>query len=147
MWKKLLSMLYVSLAILAADSSDSSGRTSGRVRAASDIDAIVIHAIGGPACAGHSVVFQAIPFREDDAEFWRIFLLNAAEAGAHYVVGRDGKVVEAIKLIHVPFIIRPNATIELEVPSWNIHGNHDLASYIEHVHRLKRSGQFVKKYR
>ena len=92
--RKTFLMLCVGLAILVASLPVSSARTSGNVRAASDIDTIVIHSIGGPACQRNSVVFQPIRAREDDADFWKDFLLHEPEADAHFVIGRSGKVAE-----------------------------------------------------
>jgi N-acetyl-anhydromuramyl-L-alanine amidase AmpD len=94
-------ILGASLMLLAAVPSDSTGRSGGKDRAASDVDTIVIHTIGGPACAGHTVVFQPIPVRGDDADFWKKLLLSAPDADAHYVIGRNGKVVEAIPVLQV----------------------------------------------
>src|SRR5262249_44321589 len=94
--RKTFLMLCVSLATLVVSLPASSARTRGKDRARSDIDTIVIHAIGGPACHRNSVVFQPIQAREDDADFWKDFLLHEPEADAHFVVGRGGKVAEVI---------------------------------------------------
>jgi N-acetylmuramoyl-L-alanine amidase len=93
--------LFASLVALLAASSSASGRTSGKERVGSDIDTIVIHAVGGPICASHSVIFESVPFREDDADFWKNFLLNAPVADAHYVVGRRGYVVEVLPALQI----------------------------------------------
>src|SRR5262249_28276193 len=96
---KLFLMLCVSVATLVASLPVSSARTSGSVRAASDIDTIVIHTIGGPACRRNSVVFQPIQTREDDADFWKDFLLHEPVTDAHFVIGRNGKVAEVIPVL------------------------------------------------
>jgi len=98
---KIILMLCVGLATFVASLPASSARTSGKERAASDVDTIVIHSIGGPACRRNSVVFQPIPAREDDADFWKKILLKEPEADAHFVVGRDGKVAEVIPVLQI----------------------------------------------
>ena len=72
-----------------------SARTSGQSRQWAP-DVIVIHAVGGPICAGGLVVFDEIPSREDDAMFWRHEIENNPVIGIHYVIGRNGDVETSI---------------------------------------------------
>jgi N-acetylmuramoyl-L-alanine amidase len=51
------------------------------------IDAIVIHAISGPSCAGGQLRFSGAP---GDAERWKRFFDNHPFLGIHYVLDRDG---------------------------------------------------------
>jgi hypothetical protein len=67
-----------------------SAREHGWGRPPSRIVAIVIHAVGGPACIGGAVQFRPIRERDDDAVFWRKVLIGAPQNDAHFVIGRNG---------------------------------------------------------
>jgi N-acetyl-anhydromuramyl-L-alanine amidase AmpD len=73
-----------------------SAREHGRTRPPTSIAAIVIHAVGGPACAAGAVRFHPVPVRVDDAMFWREVLIGAPQNDAHFVIGRSGTLLSVI---------------------------------------------------
>src|SRR6516164_2828831 len=61
------------------------GTTSGPRRQL--VDTIIIHAIGGPSCAGGTLAFSGAP---GDAQRWKAFFDAHPFLGIHYVVDRAG---------------------------------------------------------
>jgi len=59
--------------------------TSGPLR--QRVDTIIIHAIGGPSCAGGTLAFSGAP---GDAQRWKAFFDGHPFLGIHYVVDRSG---------------------------------------------------------
>lgn len=59
----------------------------GRSRVGSDIDMIVVHTIGGPACEGDTIGYANV---RGGAVFWRDWFNEQNDRSIHYVVGRDG---------------------------------------------------------
>lgn len=84
------------LLALALQSHDGRARDRGSPRDPTTITAIVLHAVGGPACVRGRIEFRPIPIRADDAAFWQKFLKAATSADAHLVIGRAGDVVEVM---------------------------------------------------
>lgn len=78
--------------LVALVSPGAAGREHGQKRDPDTITALVVHAVGGPACIANAVQFRPIPRRDDDAQFWQKFLKRARNAEAHYVIGRNGTV-------------------------------------------------------
>jgi N-acetyl-anhydromuramyl-L-alanine amidase AmpD len=95
-------------------------RDHGTERDPSNITAIVIHTVGGPACIAGMVQFRMVPQRDDDAEFWRQVLRSAPIADAHYVIGRTGNKADVL-----PFTQIANHTV----------GINPISIGIELVHR------------
>lgn len=91
------------MSILAAmlAMADAFARDHGTVRDPSNITAIVIHTVGGPACIAGTVQFRPIPKRDDDAEFWRQVLRSDPSADAHYVIGRTGKKADVLPVTQI----------------------------------------------
>lgn len=63
----------------------------GDVRAAQEIDLIVIHTIGGPTCRDGEVYFTPA---SGSALFWRNWFLNQSGKSIHYVIGREGDIAQ-----------------------------------------------------
>lgn len=82
--------LMIAGSLLAALPADGFARDHGMQRDSSNISAIVIHAVGGPACIANKVQFRPIAKRDDDAQFWQKVMRRATNAEAHYVIGRNG---------------------------------------------------------
>ena len=61
------------------------GTTSGPRRQL--VDTIIVHAIGGPSCAGGKLAFSGAP---GDAWRWKAFFDRHPFLGIHYVVDREG---------------------------------------------------------
>lgn len=81
--------------------STAEARTTGRARSGEEVDTIVIHSVGGPACIGGKITFREIQEQEDDAAHWKKIIQAAPEADAHFVVGRGGTVEEVIPVLEV----------------------------------------------
>jgi len=82
--------LTMAALMLVAAPLEAVAREHGKPRDPNTIIAIVIHAVGGPACIANTVQFRPIPVRSDDAEFWQKIMKGAPSAEAHYVIGRAG---------------------------------------------------------
>lgn len=78
-----------------------SAREQGRERSPASIVAIVIHAVGGPACIGDAVHFHPIRKRDDDAMLWRKVLTGAPKNDAHFVIGRNGTRLPVIPVTEI----------------------------------------------
>lgn len=63
--------------------------SDGSPRAASDIDLIVIHTIGGPICENDEIRYEEI---SGSAIEWRDWFLEQTDKSIHYIVGRDGDI-------------------------------------------------------
>lgn len=63
----------------------------GEVRAAAEIDLIVVHSIGGPRCQDGAIDFTPAG---GNAQFWRDWFLGEAGRSIHYVVGREGDIAQ-----------------------------------------------------
>ncbi|MBX2797472.1 MAG: N-acetylmuramoyl-L-alanine amidase [Myxococcales bacterium] len=63
----------------------------GSEREASDIDMVVLHTIGGPACVDGEIQFGD-PGR--DAVFWRDWFTTQGGKSIHYIIGRDGDIAQ-----------------------------------------------------
>jgi len=87
--------------LITLHSAELAARDRWRPREATSINAIVIHSVGGPACIAGAVTFRPIPFRDDDAMFWRKVMLAAPSADAHYVIGRSGRVAEIMPITQI----------------------------------------------
>lgn len=61
----------------------------GNVRTAAEIDMIVIHSIGGPACWNGEITFGRAT---GSAVFWRDWFAEQNDKSIHYVVDRDGHI-------------------------------------------------------
>ncbi|HET6925393.1 MAG TPA: N-acetylmuramoyl-L-alanine amidase [Hyphomicrobiaceae bacterium] len=75
-------------AVVLACPCPANGTTSGPRR--EFVDRIIVHAIGGPSCAGGKLVFSGAP---GDAQRWKDFFDRHPFLGIHYVVDRDGRVL------------------------------------------------------
>jgi N-acetylmuramoyl-L-alanine amidase len=87
--KFVLRIVFGALATLGLLASAPAQATTAGARRAK-IDAIIVHAISGPSCAGGRVVFSGAP---GDAAKWKTFFDRHPFLGIHYVVGRDGTVL------------------------------------------------------
>jgi N-acetyl-anhydromuramyl-L-alanine amidase AmpD len=76
-------------------------RDHGKIRDPNTITAIIIHAVGGPACISDAVRFRPIPFRDDDAQFWQKVLKAAPSTDAHIVIGRNGKRADVLPITQI----------------------------------------------
>jgi N-acetylmuramoyl-L-alanine amidase len=76
-------------------------REHGRERPPASVVAIVIHAVGGPACFGGAVHFHPIQQRDDDAAFWRKVLIGAPQNDVHFVIGRSGTRLPVIPMTEI----------------------------------------------
>jgi hypothetical protein len=63
----------------------------GETRSAAEIDLIVIHTIGGPACRDGAVYFTPA---NGSAVFWRDWFLGQDGKSIHYVIGREGDIAQ-----------------------------------------------------
>jgi N-acetylmuramoyl-L-alanine amidase len=95
-WKSGAILPLVAALMLTA----ASAREHGRERPPGSIVAIVIHAVGGPACIGGAVRFLPIAARDDDAVFWRK-VLTGAKNDVHFVIGRGGTRLPVIPVTEI----------------------------------------------
>jgi hypothetical protein len=63
----------------------------GEVRAASDIDLIVIHTIGGAECREGQILFTRA---DGSAVFWRDWFARQTDKSIHYIIDREGKIAQ-----------------------------------------------------
>lgn len=110
----------VAALLISSAVSQGLAREHGAPRDVGTITTIVVHTVGGPTCMEGKVTFKPIPFRADDAAFWRDALRSAPVADAHLVIGRNGTVARVLLLSEVA-----NHTV----------GANDLSIGIELVHR------------
>ena len=88
-------------ACLLGTSPSAHARSNGTPRDPGSIRAIVIHAVGGPACAGGQLRFRQPFFWLDNALVWQLRLKFASRAEAHIVIGRAGAVRQVMPLTEV----------------------------------------------
>jgi N-acetylmuramoyl-L-alanine amidase len=75
-----------------------SAREHGTPRQPNSITAIVIHAVGGPACVAGAVRF--VPDINDTA-YWDRYLRQSPTTDAHYVIGRSGDRLQVIPELEI----------------------------------------------
>jgi N-acetylmuramoyl-L-alanine amidase len=85
-------LLLLILSGLLADNALAVGNGQAPLRKGA-IDAIVIHAIGGPECKHNKVEFTEA---SGDAKRWKLWFEKQKSVSIHYIVDRDGKVEHSI---------------------------------------------------
>lgn len=134
----------VAALLIASAASPGFTREHGTPRDVGTITTIVVHTVGGPVCIEDRVMFKPIPFRADDAAFWRDALRSAPVADAHLIIGRSGTVAQVLPLSEVA-----NHTVGANAASIGIELLHrgdgvepfeqaEIASLIETIKRLRR---------
>jgi N-acetyl-anhydromuramyl-L-alanine amidase AmpD len=63
------------------------GKTTGKTR--TEVNRVIIHSIGGPACKNGSVVYSPA---DGDAKRWIGFFNRHKVLGIHYVIDKDGNI-------------------------------------------------------
>jgi hypothetical protein len=115
----LLLRLFIAACLLGTTPA-AHARSHGTPRHPGSIRAIVIHAVGGPACIGGQVRFRQ-PFSWfDNALVWQFRMKLSSRAEAHTVIGRAGDVRQVM-----PFTEVAHHTV----------GINDVSIGIELVHR------------
>ena len=97
----MLSRLVLAAAVTSVAASAAHPRSHGAPRDPASIRAIVVHAVGGPACVNGQLRFRQ-PFSWlDTALVWQFRMKLASRAEAHVVIGRTGDVRQVMPLTEV----------------------------------------------